>query len=192
MNATPLRKVVAAYFLSLDGVAENPGWAMATWDDVTDASGEELIRTQDTVLMGRRTYDEWFGYWPTSNIEPFASFVNAAPKYVATSTPLAGEWANTEAVTGDLIEFVRELKSQPGGDIGVHGSIGLTRSLLAAGLIDELRLVIAPTIVGTGRRLLDDLPETRLNLISSTGSPRGNLLAHYRVPGPTGGQTEPA
>ncbi|MBT9256303.1 dihydrofolate reductase family protein [Phycicoccus sp. KQZ13P-1] len=181
MNTTPSRKVVVAYFLSLDGVAENPGWAMATWDDVTDASGEELIRTQDTVLMGRRTYDEWVGYWPSSDVEPFASFVNAAPKYVATSTPLDGDWAGTEAIDGDLVEFVRELKSRPGGDIGVHGSISVTRSLLAAGLVDELRFVIAPTIVGAGKRLLDDLPETRLELISSTGSPRGNLLAHYRV-----------
>lgn len=184
MNATPPRKVVAAYFLSLDGVAENPGWAMATWDDVTDASGEELIKTQDTVLMGRRTYDEWVGYWPTSDIEPFASFVNAAPKYVATSEPLDGEWAGTEAITGDLVEFVRELKSRSGGDIGVHGSISVTRSLLVAGLVDELRFVISPTIVGAGKRLLDDLPEIRLELISSTGSPRGNLLAHYHVSGP--------
>ncbi len=127
MNTTP-RKVVAAYFLSLDGVAENPAWAMATWDDVTDASGEELIQSQDTVLMGRRTYDEWAGYWPTSDIEPFASFVNAAPKYVATSTRLEGEWAGTEAIDGDLVEFVRELKSRPGGDIGVHGSISARAS----------------------------------------------------------------
>lgn len=179
--ATAARKVVAAYFLSLDGVAENPGWVMATWDDVTDSSGEELITTQDTVLMGRRTYDEWVGYWPTSDIEPFASFVNAAPKYVATSTPLDGHWAGAEAIPGDLVEFVRDLKSRPGRDIGIHGSMSVTRALLAAGLVDELRLVIAPTIVGTGKRLLDDLPAVRFDLISSTCSPRGNLLAHYRL-----------
>ena len=192
-TAAAARKVVAAYFLSLDGVAENPGWVMATWDDVTDASGEELITTQDTVLMGRRTYDEWVGYWPTSDIEPFASFVNAAPKYVATSTPLDGDWAGAEAIEGDLVEFVCELRSRSGGAIGIHGSISVTRALLAAGLVDELRLVIAPTIVGTGKRLLDDLPAVRLELISSTVSPCGNLLAHYRIaesvaaaaPGPT-------
>ncbi|WP_202880671.1 hypothetical protein [Kribbella amoyensis] len=74
------RKVVAGYFLSLDGVAEAPDRFLTGWDEETDASGAELIASQDTVILGRRTYDEWAGFWPTSEIEPFASFVNAAPK----------------------------------------------------------------------------------------------------------------
>ena len=184
MNTTPsTRKVVAAYFLSLDGVAEDPGWVMATWDDETDAVGAEIITTQDVVVMGRRTYDEWAGFWPTSDIEPFASFVNAAPKYVATSTPLDGVWAGSEAIEGDLVEFVRVLKSRPGGDIGVHGSISVTRTLLAAGLLDELQIVTAPIIVGSGTRLLDELPQIRLELISCVGSARGNVLTRYGILG---------
>jgi dihydrofolate reductase len=83
-----LRKVVAAYFLSLDGVAEAPERFLTAWDDETDATGVRLISTQDVVLLGRRTYDEWAGFWPTSDIEPFASFINAVPKHVATSRPL--------------------------------------------------------------------------------------------------------
>ncbi|MFD3404591.1 dihydrofolate reductase family protein [Kribbella sp. NPDC058693] len=175
------RKVVAGYFLSLDGVAEAPDKFLTGWDDETDASGARLIETQDVVILGRRTYDEWSGFWPTSEIEPFASFINTTPKYVATSKPLDADWSNSHAIEGDLADFVRTLKSQPGGDIGIHGSISITQSLLAANLIDELRLVIAPTIVTTGQRLLTNLPLTHLETIRSTPTPAGHLLVDYRV-----------
>ncbi|MFF0267924.1 dihydrofolate reductase family protein [Kribbella sp. NPDC004536] len=178
---TNQRKVVAAYFLSLDGVAEKANEFLTGWDDETDAAGQKLIATQDTVLLGRRTYDEWSGYWPTSDVEPFASFVNAAPKYVATSSPLDDAWANSHPITGDLAEFVRDLKSRPGADIGIHGSISVTRSLLEAGLVDELHLVIAPTVVGTGQQLLDSLGPLRLETIYGTKTPAGHILADYRV-----------
>ncbi|WP_405058740.1 dihydrofolate reductase family protein [Kribbella sp. NBC_01505] len=175
------RKVVAAYFLSLDGVAEGADKFLTGWDDETDAAGARLIETQDTVILGRRTYDEFAGFWPTSDIQPFTGFVNAAPKYVATSTPLELPWNNSQAIIGGLAEFVRELKTQPGGDIGVHGSISVTQTLLAAGLLDELRLVIIPTVVTTGRRLLDNLPPFRLETLTSTTTPSGHLLVDYRV-----------
>jgi dihydrofolate reductase len=175
------RKVVAAYFLSLDGVAEAPDRFFNAWDDEMDASGEELIATQDTVILGRRTYDEWAEFWPTSDIEPFASFINAVPKYVATSTPLEREWANASVIDGGLVDFVRQLKGQPGGDVGVHGSISVTQALLAAHLVDELRLIVAPTIVGSGQRLFDGLPPLQLESIRGTRSPSGYLLADYRV-----------
>ena len=177
------RKVVAAYFLSLDGVAEAADQFIAGWDDELDARGAELIASQDTVILGRRTYDEWVGFWPGSDIEPFASFVNAAPKFVATSTPLAGEWANSSVIEGDLADFVKQLKAQPGGDIGIHGSISVTQTLLAAGLVDELQLVIAPTIAPAAgkRKLFDNLPPVQLEAISGTTSPSGYILATYRV-----------
>ncbi|MFK4086714.1 dihydrofolate reductase family protein [Kribbella sp. NPDC020789] len=175
------RKVVAASFLSLDDVAEAPDKFLTGWDEVVDAAGAELIATQDTVLLGRRTYDEWSQYWPTSDVEPFASFINGAPKYVATSTPLDGDWSNSHPVKGDLAEFVRDLKAQPGGDIGIHGSISIIRTLLTAGLVDELRLVIVPTVVGTGRQLFNALPPVSLETISSTLTPSGLVLAAYRV-----------
>jgi riboflavin biosynthesis pyrimidine reductase len=84
-------------------------------------------------------------------------------------------------IDGELVEFVRDLKNQPGGDIGVHASIKAAQALLAAGVVDELRLVIAPTIVGAGRRLLDGVPAIRLELIAGTTSPAGYLLVDYRV-----------
>jgi dihydrofolate reductase len=175
------RKVVAGYFLSLDGVAEAPDRFVTAWDDETDATGVRLIETQDAVVLGRRTYDEWAEFWPRSEIEPFASFINAVPKYVATSTPLEREWANASVVDGGLVEFVQRLKGQPGGDIGLHGSISVTRTLLAAGVVDELRLVIAPTLVGSGQRLFDGLPSIVLETIRGTTSPSGHLLVDYRV-----------
>jgi dihydrofolate reductase len=177
----PPRKVVAGHFLSLDGVAEAPDRFITAWDDETDARGADLIAHQDAVILGRRSYDEWAEFWPGSDIQPFASFINAVPKYVATSTPLEREWTNSHVIDGELVEFVRHLKSRPGGDIGVHASISVTRTLLAADLVDELRLVIAPTIAGSGQRLFDGLPPLRLETISGTASPRGHLLVDYRV-----------
>ena len=181
MSSQARRKVIAGYFLSLDGVAESPDRFITAWDDETDASGADLIATQDTVILGRRTYDEWAGFWPDSEIEPFASFINAVPKYVATSTPLEQEWDNTHVIDGGLVDFVRDLKGRPGGDIGVHGSISVTRALLAADVVDELRLVIAPTVVGSGKRLFEELPTTRLETVRGTASPSGHLLVTYRV-----------
>jgi dihydrofolate reductase len=177
------RKVVAGYFLSLDGVAEAPDRFFTAWDDETDASGAELIADQDAVLLGRRSYDEWAEFWPGSEIEPFASFINAVPKYVATSTPLEREWTNSRVIDGGLVDFVRHLKGRPGGDIGVHASVSVTRTLLAAGLVDELRLVIAPTIAGSGQRLFEGLPPIRLETIRGAASSRGHLLVDYRVVG---------
>ncbi|WP_448640168.1 dihydrofolate reductase family protein [Geodermatophilus sp. URMC 63] len=175
-----MRKVVAFEFVSLDGVAESPDSFVTGWDDVLDASGAALIATQDAVVLGRRSHDEWAEFWPGSEIEPFATFINGVAKYVATSTPLGREWANTTVVDGDLVEFVRDLKNRSGGDIGVHASISVTQALLAEGVVDELRLAIAPVIAGSGRRLLDGLPSIRLEPIRSVTSPSGHLLVDYR------------
>jgi dihydrofolate reductase len=178
-----VRKVVVYELLSLDGVAEKPeGW-FAGGDEAVGASLGAVIAAQDSVILGRRSYEEWAGFWPGSGIEPFAAFINGVAKYVATSAPLDRKWANATAIDGDLAGFVRDLKSQPGAGIGVHASISVARALLAAGLVDELRLVIAPVIAGSGRRLLDGLPAIRLEPIASTTSPAGYLLAGYRVIG---------
>ena len=141
----------------------------------------DLIATQDAVILGRRSYDEWAPFWPASEIEPFASFINGVPKHVATSTPLDRDWANTTVIDGGLVEFVRDLKQRPGGDLGVHASISVAQALLAADLVDELRLVIGPMIVGRGRRLLAGVPSIQLELIRSEISPTGYLLVDYRV-----------
>ena len=175
-----MRKVVVYELLSLDGVAENPDEFFG-WDDKLDANLAAVIETQDAVILGRRSYDEWAAFWPTSDMEPFASFINGVTKYVATSAPLDPQWSNATVIDGDLSDFVRGLKQQPGGDIGVHASITVARSLLAGGVVDELKLVVAPSVVGHGRGPLDALPRTRLETIRATASPTGHLLVDYRV-----------
>jgi dihydrofolate reductase len=178
-----VRKVVVYELLSLDGVAESPDRFFG-WDETLDAHLGEVIATQDAVVLGRRSYDEWARYWPGSDIEPFATFINGVTKHVATSTPLDQEWPGSSVVDGDLVEFVRDLRNRPGADIGVHASISVARALLAAGVVDELRLVIAPAVVGSGQKLLDGLPRLQLESVRSTASPSGALIANYRVVGP--------
>ena len=175
-----MRKIVVYELLSLDGVAEAPETFFG-WDDALDTELAAGIATQDAVILGRRTYTEWAQFWPSSEIQPFATFINGVTKHVATSTPLDRDWANTTVIDGGLVEFVRHLKQQPGGDVGVHGSISVAQALLAAGVVDELKLVIGPMIAGRGRRLLDGLPSIQLEPIRGEISPTGYLLVDYRV-----------
>jgi dihydrofolate reductase len=176
-----VQKVVVYELLSLDGVAEAPDRFFDQWDQAMDANLGAVIATQDAVILGRRSYDEWAQFWPSSQIQPFASFINGVAKYAATSTPLAREWANATVLDGGLVEFVRDLQRGRGGDVGVHASLSIVQALLAVGVVDELRLVIAPKIVGRGRRLLDGLPSIPLEAIRSERSPTGYLLVDYRV-----------
>jgi len=175
-----VRKIVVFELSSLDGVAEAPE-TFFEWDGVVDAKLAAMIGAQDAVILGRRSYTEWAAFWPSSQIQPFAAFINTVTKYVATSTPLDQDWANATAIEGGLVEFVRDLKQQPGGDVGVHASISVAQALLAAGVVDELKLVIAPTIVGRGRRLLDGMPPIQLESIQGETSPTGYLIVDYRV-----------
>jgi dihydrofolate reductase len=176
-----MRKIVVYELLSLDGVAESPDGFFADWDEAMDANLAAVIETQDAVILGRRSYTEWAQFWPASKIEPFATFINGVTKHVATSTPLDQDWAGAMAIDGGLVDFVLDLKQQRGGDIGVHASISVAQALLAADVVDELRLVIAPRIVGRGRRLLDGLPSIQLASIRSELSPTGYLLVDYRI-----------
>ena len=176
-----MRKVVVYELLSLDGVAEAPDSFFTEWDAAMAANLAAVIAAQDAVILGHRSYDEWAEFWPGSTIQPFATFINGVAKFVATSAPLQREWTNAKVVDGGLVEFVRDLKARPGGDIGVHASISVAQALLAAGVVDELRLVIAPRIAGGGRRLFDALPSIHLESIRSVTSPTGHLLADYRV-----------
>ena len=176
-----MRKIVVYELLSLDGVAEDPDEFITAWDDAMDANLAGVIATQDAVILGHRSYNEWAQFWPASKIEPFATFINGVAKYVATSAPLDRDWANATAIDGGLVEFVRDLKQRAGGDIGVHASISVVQALLAANVVDELRLVVAPTIAGRGRRLLDGLPAIHLDPLRSETSPTGHLLIDYRV-----------
>ncbi len=176
-----MRKVVLYHLQSLDGIAFEDGDWFTDGGPEMFANLARVIETQDDILLGRRTYDYWVGYWPTSDIEPFASFINTTPKHVVTSTRPAQEWASTTLVSDPVTEYVTALKEGDGGDIGIHGSIELARSLLRAGLVDELRLVVAPVVVGEGRRVLgEDGRLQGLELLDVGRSPAGTLFLDYR------------
>jgi dihydrofolate reductase len=175
------RKVVVYELLSLDGVAEQPDEFITDFDDVMRENLGRVIATQDSVLLGRRTYDDWAAFWPTSDYEPFASFINGVEKFVVTSTTPGQTWVNTTVIDGGLPDFVSDLKRRPGDDIGVHGSIALTQSLLELGLADELRLVVAPAVHMHGRKLFDRGLPKRLTLTRDIATPSGYLLLDFRV-----------
>lgn len=177
-----MRNVVLYQLLSLDGVAEEPGdWMFDGGPAIFDNLGR-VIESQDAILLGRGTYDYWAGYWPTSEIEPFASFVNGTTKHVFTSKKPDEDWPNSVFVDTEAEQYVQDLKQQAGKDIGIHGSIRLAQSLLKANLVDELRLVVASTVAGRGRRLFeDDDALKKLELRDSDRTPDGSLLLHYKV-----------
>jgi dihydrofolate reductase len=123
-----MRKIVVSELLSLDGVAEAPDKFLTDWDDdVMDANMSRVIETQDAVILGRRSYDEWVRFWPESTIEPYATFINAVAKFVVTSTPLDREWANARVVEGGLIEFVGELQDPAATSASTLASRSLRR-----------------------------------------------------------------
>lgn len=175
-----MRKTVLYELLSLDGVADSPDDFILDFDEVMGENLARVISTQDAVILGRHTYDEWAEFWPSSDIEPFASFINGVAKYVITSTPPPRTWANTIVATKGPAELIATLKSQSGGDIGIHGSVALSRSLLALGLVDEVRLVIAPAVVLNGHNLFADTTPSRFEIISNVTSPSGYLLVNLR------------
>lgn len=178
-----MRDVVVFHFLSLDGVAEEPSdWFFDDSPQLFDLIGR-VLPSQDAVLLGRGTYEYWYEYWPTSDVEPFATFINTTPKYVATSSDLPGHWAHTTRIGGDVVDFVRDLKQQSGGDIGVHGSTELAGSLISAGLVDQLRFVMPPTLAGHGQRLFDAAATDGLQpfeLVDVEQTTKGTLFLHYR------------
>jgi dihydrofolate reductase len=178
-----MRAVVAYELVSVDGVAEAPETFLFDFDEAMYENLRQVIEAQDTVLLGRRMYDEWAEYWPTSDDQPFADFINTVTKHVATSLPLGDDpWTNSHAIEESVPDFVRELKAGEGRDIGVHGSLTLARSLLEVGLVDDLHLVVAPCIAGTGRKLFAGTSDLRrLTLAASASSPTGSVMQHYQL-----------
>ena len=184
------RKLVLYTLMSLDGAVDDPGRYFGAsgpgeapeFDSVMSDNERRVTGPQDAVLLGRHMYDEWSAYWPNVVDQQFADFINNVKKYVVTSRPLSNPWNNVEAVAGPIDDLVHELKAQPGGDIGVHGSIELAQSLLEAELVDELQLVVGPAFGFGGRRLFASTEESqRLELLNSMPTPNGSLLLGYRL-----------
>ena len=180
-----MRKVVASEFMSLDGVVESPEqWQLPYFNDEMGQEIEAAMAASDAMLLGRVTYEEWAAFFPFQSSEdmPSADYMNNTPKFVVSRTlqePL--EWNNSTLIEGDLAEEVTKLKGQPGKDIAISGSATLVRLLLAEDLLDELRLMVHPVVVGSGKRLFEEGGDRKaLELVDSKTFSTGVVYLTYR------------
>ena len=165
---------------------ERGGWALGVGDDETRTFITETYQRADSFLFGRRTYDLFAGYWGTKDrgSHPIADALNTTPKYLASTTITDPQWADTTVLSGDLAAAIGELKAKPGGELQVHGSGALIRSLLDHDLVDEIQLIIVPVVLGQGARLFPEAgPDIALDLVESRVDSKGVTIQVYR---PTG------
>jgi dihydrofolate reductase len=181
-----MRKVVANLFISLDGVVEEPGdWHFPYFNDEMGVAVDQVLGAADTLLLGRKTYDDHAGAWPEREAEggedaEFAKVLGDARKIVVTRQRLELTWRNSERLEGDLVQAVTALKHEPGGPIAISGSVSVVRQLLAAGVLDELHLLVHPIAVRRGMRLFDEgEPPIPLKLLSSQTFTTGVLHLVY-------------
>jgi len=190
-----MRKVVAVEMLSLDGVMQGPGgpeedteggfrhggWVMPYGDDVFFENAKRGMAETDAQLFGRRTYEIMASYWPNAPADdPFAQHLNPVAKYVVSRTLTEATWENT-SILRDVPADIVELKQQPGKNISILGSGELVRSLIANDLVDEFQLMIAPIVLGSGKRLFADADDVRkLELVDAVTTTTGAQILTYR------------
>jgi len=189
-----MRRIRIIEHISLDGVIQAPGGRNEGGDDYAHggwtapyrsaAGGEAVAEAQGSsfdLLLGRRTYDIWSGFWPKAGNNPMADRLNAATKYVATHRPDSLEWGPVGNLGADVMEGIRGVKSTDGPDLVVWGSSTLTSPLLGQGLVDEVVLIVYPVLLGRGKRFFSDRVDAReLALVSTKATPTGVLMNTYR------------
>ena len=177
-----MRKIVAGLFISLDGVVESPDkWHFPYLNDEMGEAVQAQMNAADAILLGRRTYEEFASYWPTAEGE-MADQMNGIAKYVVSRTLTTADWQNTTLVDGDVEARLKELKESDGKDVNIVGSATLTRTLLAAGLVDELGLLIHPVALGSGARLFPEGSDKQvLDVVSTRALSTGVLHVVYRA-----------
>src|SRR5918994_1160843 len=157
-----MKKITAGLFIALDGVVEAPDqWHFPYFNDEMGAAVDATLGAADTVLFGRKTYDSFAGAWPEREVAGgedahFAKVIGDARKIVVSNQELEFTWRNSEQLQGDLVEAVTALKNEGEGTIAMSGSVSVVRQLLAAGLLDELHLLVHPLAVRKGMRLFDE------------------------------------
>jgi len=180
-----MRKITAGLFIALDGVVEAPDqWHFPYFNDEMGVAVGGQLGASDTILLGRDTYDSFAGAWQDREVgggedAEFAKKLGDTRKIVVSRQALQFTWRNSEQLDGDLVEAVTALKNEPGGEIGMSGSVSVVRQLLAAGLLDELHLLVHPIVVGKGMRLFDDGESIPLKLLSSQTFETGVLYLVY-------------
>ena len=195
-----MRPLVVTQFLTLDGVVQAPGgpeedlsggfthggWLVPHFDEVMDQQIVAWFAGASDFLLGRGTYEIFVAWWPKAPTEddPVARALNALPKHVASRTLQSVDWDGAGLIAGDVVDAVRALKAQDGGELQVHGSPGLSQALLAADLVDELRLIVFPVTLGAGKRLFGEgtVPRT-WRLTTSTVTGTGARIAAYQRAG---------
>ena len=185
-----MRKIRIFEHISLDGVIEHgKEYAYGAWTTPyrSPAGLQDLLEAQGRsfdLLLGRRTYDIWSGFWPKAGNSPMADSLNAATKYVATHRPDSLEWGPVGNLGADVMEGVRGVKSKDGPDLIVWGSSTLTSPLLGQGLVDEVVLIVYPVLLGRGKRFFSDSVDPReLAFVSTKSTSTGVLINTYRYVG---------
>jgi dihydrofolate reductase len=192
-------RIMISEFISLDGVVQAPGgrdedrdggfrhggWSMRFFDpEVMGAAIDELSRSTDALLFGRRTWQVMAGAWPGRAGDPFADWMNSVQKYVVSDTLADADvtWTPTTIIPGaDLVKEVSALRDQPGGYVNVMGSASLVQTLLAGDLVDELSLMIEPIVLGGGKRIFpDDGKAQAFELTSATTASTGVQVCRYQ------------
>jgi dihydrofolate reductase len=189
-----MRKLKLIEHISLDGViqhsADDNGFPYSDWTaPYRTAAGREAMLAAHgdsfDLLLGRRTYDLWSGFWPQAPSSQMADALNAATKYIATHRPESLEWGPSEGFGPDIVAGVSRIKAQGGPDLVLSGSSTLTSALLEHGLADEVLLVVYPVLLGTGKRFFaEGTPPRAFELVSTQAFPSGVILSTYRLAGP--------
>jgi dihydrofolate reductase len=174
-----MRKLVVTEFISLDGVIENPAWTFKYWnDEIAKFKGEETAAS-DALLLGRVTYQGFAVAWPNSKDEG-APYFNNVRKYVVSTTLDKAEWNNSVVISDNVVEEINKLKQQEGTNITVHGSGVLAQFLIQNNLVDELRLLVYPIVLGQGQRLFNDESKANLKLVEGQALSNGVVALVYQ------------
>jgi dihydrofolate reductase len=183
-----MRKLVASFFISLDGVVEGPGpaddfelagWTMPYWDDQIAAFADVAMSAADTMLLGRVTYQAFEAAFANS-MGPDADTMNSYRRFVVSTTLDEATWGSTTIIRENVADAVAALKEEDGHDIGISGSGTLVQYLLNEGLIDELNLLVYPVVLGKGKRLFENVSNFNLDLVQATPTSTGVVLTTYR------------
>jgi dihydrofolate reductase len=193
-----MRRIIAITQVTLDGVMQAPGgpeedrsngftlggWAMSFGDETLQEVISKTIAGDFDMLLGRRTYEIFAGYWPEKN-GPIANAFNKATKYVVTRSLNQLDWKKSVQIGGDVVDEIRRLRASDGPEIHIWGSSELLQTLIAADLMDEYRFWIAPVLLGEGKRLFQNgIPPRALSLVETRSTPKGILINTYRPSGP--------
>ena len=194
-----MRKLIAINQVSLDGIMQSPGgpqedprgdfelggWVAPYWDEQLGKRLDQVVSSTFDLLLGRRTYEIFAAYWPYVGENPIADGFNRATKYVATRGKPELSWANSQALQGDVVEAVRQLKAQNGPEIQIYGSSSFLQTLIAADLIDEYLMWTFPLVLGRGKRLFEEgVPARALRLVETLQSATGVIASRYLPDGP--------